>query len=662
MNKSRLIPGARPPPRPPSSSLDWWRALPEKEDTGSQTESGVNAKEATSAADFGGMDGLVEAAKAEGQLNVIALPPDWANYGAIIKAFEDKYGIKVNSAQPDANSQDEINAANQLAGTDRAPDVFDLGQAIALANTGLFAPYKVSTFDDIPTQFKDPNGSWVNDYGGYMSIGYDSAKVPEITGVNDLLRPEFKGKVALNDPTTASAAANGVLMTAIANGGSVDDIAPGVDFFGRLKDAGNFLPVDPTPATIESGQTPVVIDWDYLNSAETAKIDTWKVFVPSDALVGLLLPGDQQGRSPPCRGSALAGVPLQRRGSEPLPEGPRPTGARGRDGKGGHRRQEPAQRAAVGPGHPGGPDRRAEQDGGLPRGQLVQGHQLTMAGAAVTPAPVVVDRKRPGPGRKFAFGPSLALLPFLTYLTVFLVVPTVTVLVGAFQADEGGFTLEKLRVLNSEAARSALWNSILLSASTAVIGAVLGALLAYLVVTARPTSILRRVVLAVCGVLAQFGGVTLAFAFIATVGFSGVLTEALRSWPGIDIFGGGWLFDLPGLILVYTYFQIPLMVIVFMPALHGVRPQWREAVNLGASTRQYWTQVGFPLLLPAFLGSMLLLFANAFAAYATAAALVSQGSPITPLLIRAALTSETLLGQADSGTPWRSRWSSWWRW
>jgi putative spermidine/putrescine transport system substrate-binding protein len=261
-------------------------APPEKEDTGAQTESGVNAAEATSAADFGGMEGLIEAAKAEGALNVIALPPDWANYGEIIKTFGDKYGVKVNSAQPDANSQDEINAANQLKGTDRAPDVFDLGQAIALANTNLFAPYKVSTFDDIPAQFKDPNGAWVNDYGGYMSIGYDSSKVPEITGVNDLLKPEFRGKVALNgDPTTASAAANGVLMTAIANGGSVDDIAPGVDFFGRLKAAGNFLPVDPTPATIESGQTPVVIDWDYLNSAETEKIPTWKVFVPSDALV-----------------------------------------------------------------------------------------------------------------------------------------------------------------------------------------------------------------------------------------------------------------------------------------------------------------------------------------------------------------------------------------
>jgi putative spermidine/putrescine transport system substrate-binding protein len=261
-------------------------APPEKSND-TKTDSGVNAREATSAADFGGMDGLVKAAKAEGGLNVIALPPDWANYKEIIDTFSSKYGIKVSSAQPDANSQDEINAANQQKGKSTAPDVFDLGQAIALANTSLFAPYKVATFDDIPAQFKDANGTWVNDYGGYMSVGYDSAKVPELTGINDLMRPEFKGKVALNgDPTTASAAANGVLMSALANGGSVDDIAAGVDFFVRLKQAGNFVPVDPTPATIESGQTPVVVDWDYLNSAETKKVPTWKVFVPSNALVG----------------------------------------------------------------------------------------------------------------------------------------------------------------------------------------------------------------------------------------------------------------------------------------------------------------------------------------------------------------------------------------
>src|SRR6478609_10959089 len=136
-------------------------APPEKKDTGAQTESGVNAKEATSAADLGGMDGLVKAAEAEGALNVIALPPDWANYGNIIKAFQKKYPkIKITSAQPDAASQDEINAANSLKGTDRAPDVFDLGQSVALANTSLFAKYKVATWDDVADDFKDADGAW----------------------------------------------------------------------------------------------------------------------------------------------------------------------------------------------------------------------------------------------------------------------------------------------------------------------------------------------------------------------------------------------------------------------------------------------------------------------------------------------------------------------
>jgi putative spermidine/putrescine transport system substrate-binding protein len=119
-----------------------------------------------------------------------------------------------------------------------------------------------------------------------MSIGYDSAKVPAITSVDDLAKPEFRGKVALNgDPTQAGAAFSGVLMAALAKGGSADDIAPGVDFFAALKQAGNFLPVDPTPATIGSGQTPVVIDWNYLNAAVNAKLPTWRVFVPDNAAV-----------------------------------------------------------------------------------------------------------------------------------------------------------------------------------------------------------------------------------------------------------------------------------------------------------------------------------------------------------------------------------------
>jgi putative spermidine/putrescine transport system substrate-binding protein len=258
----------------------------EGDDTDTGADGGVNAETATSAEDFGGMDELIAAAQEEGELNVIALPPDWANYGEIIDTFADKYDIKVNSAQPDAASQDEINAANQLRGTDRAPDVFDLGQSVALANTDMYAPYQVETWDSIPDEFKDPDGAWVNDYGGYMSIGYDSSKVPEVTSLDDLLGPEFRGKVALNgDPTQAGAAFSGVVMAAVANDGSPDDIAPGVDYFGELNDAGNFLPVDPTPATVESGQTPVVIDWDYLNAALANDIPTWEVVVPENAVV-----------------------------------------------------------------------------------------------------------------------------------------------------------------------------------------------------------------------------------------------------------------------------------------------------------------------------------------------------------------------------------------
>ncbi|GIM62773.1 ABC transporter substrate-binding protein [uncultured Nocardioides sp.] len=260
-------------------------AAPEKEND-TTTESGVDAASATSVEDFGSMDELIAAAQDEGELNVIALPPDWANYGEIISTFEDTYDITVNSDQPDAASQDEINAANDLQGTDRAPDVFDLGQSVALANTDMFAPYQVETWDDIPDEFKDPDGAWVNDYGGYMSIGYDSAVVPDVTSVKDLLGPEFKGKVALNgDPTQAGAAFSGVMMASIANGGSADDIAPGVDFFSELKKAGNFLTVDPDSTTIEQGTTPVVIDWDYLGSAAAANVDTWKTVVPEEAVV-----------------------------------------------------------------------------------------------------------------------------------------------------------------------------------------------------------------------------------------------------------------------------------------------------------------------------------------------------------------------------------------
>ncbi|WP_328912350.1 MULTISPECIES: ABC transporter substrate-binding protein [unclassified Streptomyces] len=251
---------------------------------------GKNAATATSAADFGGMDALIAAAKKEGKLNAIALPPDWANYGAIIAAFEKKYGIKVAVENPDGSSQDEITAITSRKGQNRAPDVVDLGNSFALsaASQGILAPYKVASWDDIPAAQKDANGLRYDDYGGYVSIGCDAKAVKECpTTFADLLKPQYKGKVALNgDPTKAGSAFGGVYAAALANGGSLDDIQAGLDFFHKLKANGNFNPVESTPATVEKGETPISIDWDYLNAGYAKEFASkgvdWKVAVPAD--------------------------------------------------------------------------------------------------------------------------------------------------------------------------------------------------------------------------------------------------------------------------------------------------------------------------------------------------------------------------------------------
>jgi putative spermidine/putrescine transport system permease protein len=212
--------------------------------------------------------------------------------------------------------------------------------------------------------------------------------------------------------------------------------------------------------------------------------------------------------------------------------------------------------------------------------------------------------------------------------------------VGAFVGPQG-LTLANLTAMNQAYIIKSFVNSVVLSAASAVVGAVLGAILAYAVVTGNPGGVLRRLVTSACGVLAQFGGVTLAFAFLATIGGAGFITVWLLD-HGIDIYANGeWLYQLSGLLLVYTYFQIPLMVLVFLPALDGIRPQWREATEtLGGGTWHYWRYIAGPLLLPAFTGATLLLFANAFSAYATAAALINQGSIIASLQIANTLTSE----------------------
>ena len=242
----------------------------------------------------------------------------------------------------------------------------------------------------------------------------------------------------------------------------------------------------------------------------------------------------------------------------------------------------------------------------------------------------------------------LGAVPFFAYVGLFLLLPTVIIAVGSFTTKSGAFTLSNFADINKPYIVTSFVNSVALSAVSAVVGAVAGALLAYAVVTGNPRGILRRSVTSASGVLAQFGGVTLAFAFIATLGTTGVVYVLLQQ-HGINIFPSGvWLYELTGLALVYTYFQIPLMVIVFLPALDGVRPQWREATeSLGGSTWHYWRYVAGPLLAPSFLGCTLLLFANSFSAYATAQALVSQGSVVVPLAISNLLTSE--VGRAQPG-------------
>ena len=232
------------------------------------------------------MSALVAAAKKEGTLNVIALPPTWANYGTIISDFEKTYGITVNSALPDGSSQQEVDAVKAENGSPKAPDVLDIGMAVALANTNLFAPYEVSTWSDIPAAQKESTGLWVQDYGGYMAIGY-SSKFGTITSLNQLLGPQFKNTVALNgNPTSANAALNGVMMANLAEGGSANSIADGVSFFSKLKAAGNFSPIEATGATIKAGTTEVVFNWDYLNLPSYVGVTGWKVFVPQNAVLG----------------------------------------------------------------------------------------------------------------------------------------------------------------------------------------------------------------------------------------------------------------------------------------------------------------------------------------------------------------------------------------
>ena len=239
----------------------------------------------------------------------------------------------------------------------------------------------------------------------------------------------------------------------------------------------------------------------------------------------------------------------------------------------------------------------------------------------------------------------LGLAPFAVYVLLFLAVPAALAVASGFFTASGAFTLGNLVAFTDPTVLKAFGGSLWVSAASAVISAVIGAVVCWALTAMRPDGVLRTAVDSAASVLAQFGGVMLAFAMIATIGVQGLLTIALKQTTGIDINAGGpLLYQVSGLLIPYTYFGVPLMVLTFMPALEGLKPQWGEAVaTLGGDRRHYWLRVAAPVLAPTFLGSLVLLFANAFSSYATAAALIDQGG-IVPLTIRQQLTSETIVG------------------
>ncbi len=236
----------------------------------------------------------------------------------------------------------------------------------------------------------------------------------------------------------------------------------------------------------------------------------------------------------------------------------------------------------------------------------------------------------------------MGVVPFFAYALVFLFLPAATVMIGSFKGAHGGFTLGNLsEILHAADIRHAYWQSIELSLVTALLGGLLGFLIAYAAIREGTPGWLRSAFATFSGVAANFGGIPLAFAFIATLGTIGIVTQFLTNTFGYNLYDHGFtIFGKTGVELAYLYFQIPLMILVIAPAIDGLRQEWSEASsNLGASRFQFWRYIGLPVLFPSLLGAVILLFGNAFAAYATAYALTSgTGLPLVPILIGADLS------------------------
>lgn len=233
-----------------------------------ESEASSTWRSATTVEEGGGMEQLIEDAQAEGAFNAMGLYDDWANYGGLLEAFSEKYDVEINNDQSTGSSQDLINAVVNRQGQNDSLDYLDTGVSFAdeAEDDGLLAEYAPQTIDDVGEDFRSENGQWINHLGGTMAIGCDTSRVEDCPeNLGDLLDEQYEGQVAIpSDPTTGESGFMIVHAAADANGGSFDDIEPGIEFFDELSEMGNFIPVEANAGTIETGETPIVINWDYL--------------------------------------------------------------------------------------------------------------------------------------------------------------------------------------------------------------------------------------------------------------------------------------------------------------------------------------------------------------------------------------------------------------
>ncbi len=240
------------------------------------------------------VDEIAAKAKEEGNVNLIALPDTWANYGGILKSFRDTYGLEAPVANPDGSSADELTAITTLAGQPDKPDAIDIGPSFTqqAKDEGLIEAYQTTNWAEIPDALKDPDGNWVGAYYGIMSIGTNKTLVPNAPQTwADLKKPEYKGQVTLNgDPREAGAAFAAVVAASLANGGSFDDLMPGIEYFAELKKSGNLQVIDVTEAALLSGDVPIALDWSYNFPGIAPKLTEagfdFGMVIPSDGLYG----------------------------------------------------------------------------------------------------------------------------------------------------------------------------------------------------------------------------------------------------------------------------------------------------------------------------------------------------------------------------------------